>query len=240
MGGLIILNNQNEFKNIADELMEDITVSDELKKKTLASFKRRRNRSSRPLLLPAACMLLIILAISVWRFPSESQSSRHEISKNNAGNPSIMLAPENSDVPLSSDDKSVPPSGPIVSKDIKTLNAAKEYINIAVLEPSYLPKGFQLKEIHGVSNDDSKIKSIFVQYTSKDKIFLLSVEQNREWKNFDGYKAVKINESMGYIRSFKDNPNESTELRWVIDKNLYSIEGAISEDTAIKIAKSLK
>jgi hypothetical protein len=151
-----------------------------------------------------------------------------------------MTAPNNTTLPSPSDNNPVTSMGPVVSNEIKTLDEARQFMGSRVLEPAYLPKGFKLKGIQGVSNDDSKTRNIWLEYTSGDRTFVISIEQNSPWGSFEGYRSVGINDMEGYIKAYKDSSFEASELRWFSGKDLYTIEGAISEEDALKIAQSLK
>lgn len=227
------------FRNEADEIMKDITISDELKEKTLVKIKKRNSRFFRTTLIPAACMVILLTAVVLWRYPHVIQSPTNETAKGNTQGVNILAAPNGSTLPAQSGNNTTVPSGTIVSKDIKTINEAKEFMGISILEPSYLPAGFELKGIQGISNDDSRIRNIWLEYTSGNSTFVISVEQNTKWGSFDGYKTVDINGREGHLKSYKDSSFESAELRWYIDKNFYTIEGAISGEEALKIAQSL-
>ena len=49
-----------DFKNIADDIMRDIKVNEELKQKTLIKYANKKNISISKLLIPAACFILIL------------------------------------------------------------------------------------------------------------------------------------------------------------------------------------
>jgi hypothetical protein len=227
------------FKSEADEIMKYITISEELKEKTLMKIKEEKSRFFRTSLIPAACMVIVLTAVVLWRYPHLIKSTTNETAKGNSQGVNILTAPNGSTLPAQSGNNTAAPSATVVSKDIKTLNEAKEFMGIGILEPSYLPEGFDLKGIQGISNDDSKVRNIWLEYTSGDRTFVISVEQNTKWGSFDGYKTVDIDGREGHLKSFKDNSFESAELRWYIDKNFYTIEGAISGEEALRIAQSL-
>lgn len=231
-----------DFKNAADEIMSDINVTDELKRKTLMKCREKNNRRFiKTSLIPAACLGIILISVSIWGWRFKTQIPGSQISKNNTGNANLMLAPENSTLPAPGGENTAPaPSGDVVTTEFKTIEDAKEYLEVKVLEPAFLPKGFKLRGITGVSNENDKIRNLWMEYASKDKNFVISVEKNRVWDSFEGYRDVDINGATGHMMSYKDSSIESTELRWLAGKDLYTIEGAISEDTALKIAKSLK
>ena len=54
------MNKMKDFKNIADDIMRDIKVNEELKQKTLIKYANKKNISISKLLIPAACFILIL------------------------------------------------------------------------------------------------------------------------------------------------------------------------------------
>jgi hypothetical protein len=235
------LDSLKDFKNAADEIMKDLNVTDDLKKKTLMKCREKNNRRFiKTSLIPAACLGIILITVSIWGFRFKAQQPGSQITKNNTENANLMLAPENSAQPAEPGVEMTTPSGEVVTKEFKTIDEAKEYLGVDVLEPAFLPEGFKLKGIQGVSNENNNIKNLWLQYGSEDRSFAISVEKNRVWDNFEGYKEVQVNGITGHIISYNDTTIESAELRWNVGKDLYTIEGAISEDTALKIARSLK
>jgi uncharacterized protein (DUF736 family) len=235
------LDSLKDFKNAADEIMNDITVSNELKKKTLIKCRENNKRKFiKTSLIPAACLGIILITVSIWGLRFKTQLPGNEISKNNTQNANLMLAPENSTQQAAPDVEMTAPSGEVVTREFKTIEEGKEYLEVNVLAPDFLPKGFKLKGIQGISNDNNKIRNLWLEYVSGDHTFVISVERNRVWDSFEGYRDVDINGITGHIISYKDSSIESAELRWFLGKDLYTIEGAISEDMALKVAKSLK
>ncbi|MEG0771755.1 DUF4367 domain-containing protein [Clostridium sp.] len=235
------MDNQKNFKSLADDIMKDIKVSEELKERTL--IKCRESKSKRFIktpLVPATCFGVVLLLIFIWGRSVKPWNTNDEIGKNNIENANVMLAPDNSTTEAHEGGEEIILPGPIVSSDIKTLDEAKKYLEVNVLEPAYLPNGFKLKEIHGVSNNDTETRNLWIEYFAQDKILVISVEGNTMWKSTEEYRIVDINGIKGYIKSFRNNLNESAELRWFIGERLYTIEGTISEEEAIKVARSLK
>lgn len=55
------MNKMRDFKNIADDIMKDIKVDEDLKKKTLEKSLKKNNMPISKVLIPAACFLLIII-----------------------------------------------------------------------------------------------------------------------------------------------------------------------------------
>ena len=60
------MNKMKDFKNIADDIMRDIKVNEELKQKTLIKYANKKNISISKLLIPAACFILILGIINIY------------------------------------------------------------------------------------------------------------------------------------------------------------------------------
>jgi Domain of unknown function (DUF4367) len=241
MGGLIILDSLKDFKSVADEIMEDITVSDKLKEKTLIKCRERtEKRFIKTALVPTVCFSIVLFLI-ITRVPSVNLNNSHENPVNNGNEgASIMLAPDSTMMQGADSGKEITPEGPVVSKNIQTFEEAKNYLNVDALEPSYLPNGFKLIEIYGVSNPDNGTRNLWIVYGAQDKSFTICVDGSSQWEIYDEYMEIEINKIRGYMRSYKDNFNENAELRWFVNENLYTVEGAISEEDAVRVARSLK
>lgn len=229
------------FKDTADEIMKDITVSSELKEKTLMKCTEKNNRRFiRSLMLPAVCAGIILILGVVWGHDFKIQIPNYLTGSNEPQNANVMIAPENSTSPLSSNSEQGTLSSTIKSVDLKTMGDAKEFLEVEILEPSYLPGSFKIKRIYGIMDESNRRKSGFIECVSGDKTFVISVEQNTDWKSFEGYKNVDINGVQGYMNTFEESSIEISELRWFMGKNLYIVSGAISEADALKVARSLK
>jgi hypothetical protein len=240
VGGLIILDKLNDFKSAADRVMKDIKVSNELKEKTLMKCRKRNNSFFKAVFIPAACLGVFLIAVYIDGFTFKAQLPGNEISNSNTQNANIMSAQGNSTLPIYQEENSIKPLSSTVSVSLNTLDETKEYIDNGAFIPSYLPSGFKLKGIQAISYDEDSRRSLFMEYVSGDNSFVISVEQESEWKSFQGYKDVQINELAGHIKSYNDSSYTGAEIRWFAGRALYTVEGAIPANEALKIARSLK
>lgn len=234
------MDNLKDFKSSMDRAMKDITVSDELKQKTLMKCRKSNKRLFRAVLIPAACFVVLLIVVFIKELPLKTQHPGSEISNISTPNANIMMAEGNSTLPISPEGSSVNPSRSTVSISLKTLNEAKEYLGNTPLTPSYLPSGFKLKGIQAVSYNEDSRRSLWMEYVSEDKSFVISIEKESEWKSFEGYKDIQINGMAGHIKSYNDSSYIGAEIRWFAGKALYTVEGAVPETEAIEIAKSLE
>lgn len=227
-----------DFKNSADEIMRDITVSQELKHKTLMRIKKRKSNFIKTALVPAACIMILLVSVSIWKLGTATTQPNKGI--NDIQNANIMNATENNTLPASPGKDITNNSKATVSGSLNSLEEAKKYIGNIPIVPSYLPDGAKLINIQGVSYNNENRKSIWIQYSLEDNTFVVSIEQKGQWESFEGYKDVEVNGLKGHMKSYKDASYESSELRWFSDKNLYTVEGGIPIEETLKIARSLK
>jgi hypothetical protein len=234
------MNRLKDFKNIADEAMKDIIVSEELKAKTLVICKKNKPSLIKTPLLPAACIVILIVSVISWRLIYNGTEPNKQISKDNNQDINIMKTPENNTLPLPNDSKQTVPQRTTVSVELKNLAEAKSYIRGKNIEAAYIPKGFQLTMLQGVSYDNDARRSLWIQYTLNESSFVISIEDESQWKSVEGYKDLDVNGATGHMKHFKDGNTELAELRWFVDKDMYTVEGNLSEEEALKVAKALK
>jgi hypothetical protein len=237
---LNILDSLNQFKDITNEAMKDITVSNDLKEKTMRRIKQKKGNFTKVALIPVGCLIVMLAVVFIWKSPFRPYYPNNEISENTPQNANIMLAPENNTLPIAQEGKQAGTLRSTVSSSLKTLEEAKQFIGNSAVIPAYLPRGYELKGIQAVAYNNEKRRSLSIEYVLADKSFVISIEQNSDWKSFEGYKDVNINGITGHMKIFKDGSYESAELRWFIGKSLYTVEGEISEEEAVKVSKSLK
>lgn len=231
-----------EFKNDADRIMNNITVSSELRERTLTQLRSKRTNKPVLKLIPAVCLAAALILVIAPGSPFSVFSKAPDEITNPEDTPSIMMAdPSKTDtqistLPANTEESSIRPNTSIL---LNSLEEAKEYLDGAVLTPSYIPEGFKLDTIQAVSSNAGIVQNIYLAYTSKDMTFVISIEKDREWKDFSSYRDVDINGITGHIKSY-DSDQKLTELRWFVENVLYSVEGSLSEEQAVRIAQSLE
>ncbi|MDF2673747.1 MAG: hypothetical protein K0R09_2012 [Clostridiales bacterium] len=217
----------NRFKSDADKIMHSINVSSELKEKTLKQLKVKKYNWTKLSLIPAACLTVVLMLVITPGSPLSKFYPKTQKGITNPGDTSniMMLDPGN--------------PGNNTSKQLNSLDEAKKYLDGAVLIPSYIPKGFKLDTIQAVSSKAGIVENIYLTYTLEDMTFIISMEKDKEWKDFSLYRDVDVNGATGHIKSYVSE-QELSELRWFAGSVLYTVEGSLSEEQAIRIAQSLK
>lgn len=236
------MDDMKSFRNISDGIMKDIVVTPELKYKTLQKCKRRSYKPAIRVLVPAACVVLIVTAMAAsGRFPWSSNTVPERSSEI-----SIMMeaAPGGDKQPQDSAGDVLKAAQAGGQVDYKSPEEARGAFGENLLVPGYIPEGFRLKSIGGFPKEGQKADKVVFNYES-GKVQLLITEEKIKVKNeFPGFRTVDINGVPGYVKTERiktedGTEQQRTELHWFGRDCRYSVGGQISEELAINIAKSM-
>ena len=229
-----------DFKNIADDIMKDIKVNEELKEKTLSKCLKKKYRPINKLMIAAALFLLIIgIANISYILPLKNQQNQDDTPENNIimSVDGIESTPENSISNIPSEEEK--------NWVIDTLDSAKRDFGNNFSIPTYITQNYKLQEINAWGFDDGKANKIILSYFSGEKSFMITQDKTQIENEYVNYEKVDINGTVGLLNINKlvDSENEdsiNTELYWSKNGIYYSIKGSIAQEEAIKIAKSMK
>jgi hypothetical protein len=101
--------------------------------------------------------------------------------------------------------------------------------------PSYTPKAYVNNRIVAYSTTKSGVSKVIFIYETDTKNYILSVEKNASIEPFMNDEKIEINDVTGYIYSDAN----ITTLYWLIDDNLYSINGILPREETLKVARSI-
>lgn len=234
------MNKMRDFKNIADDIMKDIKVDEDLKKKTLEKSLKKNNMPIRKVLIPAACFLLIIGIVNIPHILSlKNPKIRTEYTDNNiiSSVDETESAPEDSNINiLNSEEK---------YWVIDTFDDAKRNFGDVFLIPTYIPEDYNIEEITASGIKEGSASKIIINYFLENKSFLITQEKIQIENELVNYEKVDINGTIGLLKeniliSNKYENTINTELYWSKDGINYSITGLITKEDAIKIARSMK
>jgi len=243
MGGLSIMIDLKELKNIVDTNLKDISVSDALKEKTLIRLHKKETSWTRKALVPSACAAALIVAIGANALYQDRNSPPKTISSSNRIN--TMAAADNTNTAQAPDNTFAPEVQVLESWKVETMEDAKKYMDGAVLTPSYVPENSILKEIIAAGPTIGDAISIMMEFELEGRPFTITQDKNVAVKmNPVNSKEVDINGVKAFVNSNKFDNGEttiySTTVRWYKGNSMYAVQGAISEEEAIKVAQSLK
>lgn len=225
-----------DFKKIADEIMKEIYVTDELKQKTLMRCKQKKLYHRSKLLIPAACLILILGIVNITGLlPTIFKGGDEQNSEFNI----LMESNDNVYTPFNHPDSTAgPDSSSLKIWQLEDLEKAKKSFGDSFLVPSYVPAGFKLDNIQAYGYQQDSADKIVLNFISVEKSFSIIEDKNVPSENhFTGYKSIDINGIEGYVIGTNDS---YAEIHWIANKVHYMVAGSIPEDEAISIAKSMK
>ncbi|WP_163192535.1 DUF4367 domain-containing protein [Clostridium thermarum] len=272
------MNKLDEFKNIADDMMKDIVVSEDLKKRTIEKCKREISSKRSFIVTPAAVAVASALALAVLNFNwfpmgreqvIDSPSTLMEAAGENSNGTDLYStqpndASLNPNDPVSSDSSALQaPAGASETSPVQstepyegtgtplyesgTLEAAKVYMGSKLKLPQYLPANYELNLVQVPADMSKKGMDVMISFEDRDRFFTITMRSGAfSLDGFVGSKVVDINGSSGEMTTGKlmaddiEIAPDYTQLRWISDDVLYILEGQISEEEAVKVARSIK
>jgi hypothetical protein len=120
-------------------------------------------------------------------------------------------------------------------KVLQNTEEAKSLYGEGLHLPSYIPKAYVNNRIEAFNITEDGTSKVIFTYEADTKNYILSVEKNASLEPFMNDEKIEINDVTGYI--FSDA--NITTLSWLIDDNLYSINGILSREETLKVARSI-
>lgn len=234
------MDKMRDFKNIANDIMKDIKVDENLKRKTLEKSLKKNHIPISKLLMPAACFLLIIGILNIYNIlPLKNPKIQTEDSYTNVSSSGgeTELSPGDSNINILNTEEK--------SWTIDTFDNAKRNFGNAFLIPTYIPEDYNIEEITASGFEEGNASKIIINYFLENKFFLIIQEKIQIENEFVNYEKVDINGTIGLLKeniliSNKYEDTINTELYWSKDGINYSVTGLITQEDAIKIARSMK
>jgi hypothetical protein len=231
-----------DFKSIADEMMSDIKVGDELREKTLRRCREEPQKHFGRVLLPAAGFLLaagIFGITQLLTFPDSTASN------NSSASNTLMAADAGTQIMQGESANSVKSQDySFLEWQPDTLIEAGTDFGDAFLTPGYLPDNFKLEQIQALGVNENSADKILMSYVSGNRSYLITQEKSKQQDSYQGFDQITINGINGFLSSTEaegvDDESVYTELYWYTDEAQYSVTGLISADEAVKIAKAME
>jgi hypothetical protein len=274
-----LLSNLDDFKDIADDMLKDIVVSEDLKKRTIEKCKKETSSKRKFITRPAAVGVAAALALVILNFNRLPLGTEKAIDSpgimmeaaGDSGNSTMVKTTE-----PSNDGSLSPDSG--VSNDMSTLQAtaetgetspaqstepyegtgkplyepgtleaAEKYMGSKFKLPQYVPSNYQLGMVQVPTDMSKEGMDIMVSFEGNNKFFTITMRKGVSTiDNFVGSKEIDINGAKAEITSgalmagSEEAAPAYTQLRWISDNVLYILEGEITEEEAVKVAKLIK
>lgn len=230
-----------DFKNIADDIMKDIKVDEDLKKKTLNKCLKKKKRPINKVLIVAASFLLIIGIANISNIlPLKNQEDQDITPENN-----LMMSVDNTESTPESSGNNILSAEEEKSWGIDTLDNAKIDFESTFIIPTYIPQDYELEKINAYGSEEGKAYKIILNYFLEDKSFMIIQEKGQMENEFVNYEEIDINGAIGFLNKniSEDRKNEDSmniELHWFKNEVHYLINGLITQEDAIKVARSMK
>lgn len=230
------------FKSIADEIMSDLKADEELRERTLKRCRERSVSHYARLLVPAAGF---ILAVGIFGL---TQLFTHPGTADGDNNTSANLLMASDSADQAQQDTSISMAESLnTGYHVWTANSyeeARDSFGASFLMPGYIPKAYRLEQIQASGVEEKSVDMIVMNYTADTGSYLIIEDKNNLKNQYNGYESVIINQMEGYIQSTQSEGPEGstvyTELNWFSDEVHYSISGQINKTEAIKIAEAMK
>jgi hypothetical protein len=234
------------FKSIADEMMCEISVSEDLKRKTLAHCKKKKFTTVTKILIPAACIALMLGCLNhsgvlhLKSHTAKEKSNDYGVLMESSDGAATKMA----GAPESAQGSTALSGVAANSWTINTTEEARETFGPSYLTPSYIPKGFQLDQIQACGPDEKNVNNITLSFISGEKSFFIMEEKSASQEAYSDFEKISINDSPGYL-STSQTINETggndsySELHWFKSEIHYSVSGQLTKEETVSIAKGL-
>lgn len=232
------------FKNISNDIMKDIVTTTELKEKTLRNMKRNNYRKLTGILVPAACIVLIIAAVNTIDWFGTSRGSKQKF----ATEGTIMSESAQGLVSTPQDSAGSVLKAAAEEKVVEYSSAeeAGKLFGKGFKVPEYIPSGFKIGSMNGVLTENGSVDKITLIYVSEAATIVITEEKSKVPLDFSGFETIDINGYKGYLKTEEHQQENSlkssqyTEIYWKEGGINYMLSGQISKDLAVKTAKSMK
>lgn len=240
---MIWVSQMKNFRSIANEIMEDINVDKELRKKTLMRCTNKKNIPISKLLIPAACFLLILGMVNISHILLLRNQEGEE---KNPPNSIMMGTGEGMEILSGDSNANTSIYGSTVKKWFPaTLDEAKKDFGGSFLTPDYIPQNYRLEKINASGAEERKASKIILSYFTGEQSFMIIEETTETLIGFSDFEKIDINGITGLLKPSESIDSENadsldTELHWFNGEVHYSVAGLITQEEAIKIARSMK
>lgn len=134
---------------------------------------------------------------------------------------------------------------PKTTDEKENIEEARIYMEGKLLLPEYIPLNFMLKEVFVPTDKDKDNQEVKLSYSNADKSFSIIASKASFEQAMVVGKSVDINGVSAQLIEKENKPSfaetaQVSKITWSINNILYTIDGNIPEEEAIKIAKSMK
>lgn len=223
--------NEDFFKGFKEEadrvLFENMDFHHELKEKVriqtrnLTPKKSNRIKNFLPVVSIAAVLLLAIVSTTMLK------------EKNDAANQmnTFVGEQENSNMITES---------ALKSWQVDTVEEIKALFPEQVLVPTYTSAPFTLESIHASGISREEVYQVVINYQMQDQFYSVIIEKSISDIEPQGFQIVDINGLKGFLKMEETDEFLNTELIWDLNGYHYVVNGYLSAEEAVKVAKSFQ
>ncbi len=208
-------------------LFKDLDFHHELKEKVrletrnLHSKKSNRKRSFFSIAAIAAVLLLAIVSSTMFL-----DNDTNKVQMN-----TFVGEQENSNMITESALKSF---------EIGTIEDIKTVFLEEVQIPTYTSMSYKLESIHASGMSQEDINQVVITYQREDQYYSVIIEKAISELEPQGFQLVEISGVKGFIKTEETNDFLNTEVIWDRNGFHYVVNGFLSAEEAVKVAKSFQ
>jgi hypothetical protein len=120
---------------------------------------------------------------------------------------------------------------------MKSTDEASKWFGEDIAAPSYIPSPFGLDAIHATGQEEGIATEVTMSYVSGNQSFAFSQRKQDKASEFLDYKTIDIHGIDGFM---KVDTSNIIEIQWFADRIQYTVVGMISEDEALRVARSIQ
>jgi hypothetical protein len=128
---------------------------------------------------------------------------------------------------------------------LETTEEARMWFGDSMALPSYTPAAFELDTIHATGHEEGIAAQVTFSYVSENRSFVFSQQKQNKATEFHDFETIDINGIDGFLTTSTSNSEETefnvvTEIQWFEDEIQFTVVGLISEDEALRVARSIQ
>lgn len=126
------------------------------------------------------------------------------------------------------------------SWQVDSIEEIKTLFSEQVLIPTYTSTAFTLESIYASGLSQEEINQVVVNYQKEDQYYSVIIEKSITDMEPQGFQIVDINGAKGFIKTEQTNDFLNTEVIWDMNGFHYVVNGFLSMEEAVKVAKSFQ
>jgi hypothetical protein len=126
------------------------------------------------------------------------------------------------------------------SFEVDTIENIKTFFSEEVQIPTYISTSYKLESIYASGMSQEEINQVVITYQREGQYYSVIIENSISELEPQGFQHVDINGEKGFIKTEETNDFLNTEVIWDRNGFHYVVNGFLSTEEAIKVAKSFQ